>query len=175
MEHKAFTHKSTPGGLLRAVLTDVGVFQVTPNPVEQKDITTLKALWDTGATNTGVSLPIAKKLSLPIVSYTQVSTGNGVVKDAPVYLVNVILPNNVIISNVQATGLELNSCDMLIGMDIITLGDFAITNHKGNTVCSFRVPSLEVIDFIPAANNYNMRLRSNVGKSKKNIKRPKRK
>jgi hypothetical protein len=37
---------------------------------------------------------------------------------------------------------------MLIGMNIITMGDFAITNHRGQTVMSFRVPSLQKIDFV---------------------------
>jgi uncharacterized protein YchJ len=32
-------------------------------------------------------------------------------------------------------------------MDLITMGDFAITNHGGNTVVSFRMPSQESIDF----------------------------
>jgi hypothetical protein len=32
-------------------------------------------------------------------------------------------------------------------MDIITQGDFAITNFGGRTMFSFRLPSLESIDF----------------------------
>lgn len=168
MEHKAFTHRSA-GGILRVIQTTVGVFPVAPDPVEQKDITALQAIWDTGATNTSISNAVAASLKLPIVSYTQVSTAAGVVDDAPVYLVNVLLPNNVIVPNVQATGSTLNGCDMLIGMDIITLGDFAITNCGGNTVCSFRFPSNKEIDFIPEADRHNLKLRSGVGISKKNL------
>ena len=37
--------------------------------------------------------------------------------------------------------------DVLIGMDIITLGDFAITNFGGKTVMSYRYPSVCTIDF----------------------------
>ena len=173
MEHKAFTHRSNKG-LLRVIQTVVGIFPVSPDPVEQKDITTLQAIWDTGATNTSVSNKVAADLKLPIVSYTQVSTAAGVVDDAPVYLINVLLPNNVIVQNVQATGSALNGCDMLIGMDIITLGDFAITNRDGKTVCSFRLPSHTEIDFIAEANRYNMKLRSGVGTSKKNLPKKKR-
>jgi uncharacterized protein YchJ len=33
-------------------------------------------------------------------------------------------------------------------MDIINLGDFAITNYGGNTVMSFRVPSIQEINFV---------------------------
>jgi hypothetical protein len=38
--------------------------------------------------------------------------------------------------------------DILIGMDIITLGDFAVSNFEGVTKFSFRVPSLSHIDFV---------------------------
>jgi len=40
-----------------------------------------------------------------------------------------------------------NSCDMLIGMDVINHGDFAISNFDGKTTFSFRIPSLAKIDF----------------------------
>lgn len=36
---------------------------------------------------------------------------------------------------------------VLIGMDLITLGDFAVTNKNGQTCFSFRYPSSEWIDF----------------------------
>jgi hypothetical protein len=40
-----------------------------------------------------------------------------------------------------------DNCDIIIGMDIITQGDFAITNFGGNTFFSFRMPSIQTIDF----------------------------
>ena len=42
----------------------------------------------------------------------------------------------------------LEGCDLLIGMDIINLGDFAITNKDGVTMLSFIMPSLNHIDFV---------------------------
>ena len=33
-------------------------------------------------------------------------------------------------------------------MNFITKGDFAITNFQGNTTMSFRVPSLQKLDFV---------------------------
>ncbi|MBR5398516.1 MAG: SEC-C domain-containing protein [Bacteroidales bacterium] len=33
-------------------------------------------------------------------------------------------------------------------MNIITQGDFSITNFGGNTTMSFRVPSLQTIDYV---------------------------
>ena len=36
---------------------------------------------------------------------------------------------------------------ILDGMDIISLGDFAITNQNGQTTFSFRIPSSQTIEF----------------------------
>ena len=38
--------------------------------------------------------------------------------------------------------------DVLIGMDIITQGDFAVTNLGGKTKFSFRIPSQASINFV---------------------------
>jgi hypothetical protein len=63
------------------------------------------------------------------------------------YLVNIYLPNNVVIVGVRASENSLADCDVLIGMDIIGIGDFAITNHNGKTTWTFRTPPCEEIDF----------------------------
>ena len=36
-------------------------------------------------------------------------------------------------------------------MDVISTGDFAVTNKDGKTNLSFRVPSVEYIDFVKQA------------------------
>ena len=38
--------------------------------------------------------------------------------------------------------------DVLIGMDIINTGDFAVTNVDGKTCMSFQMPSIRRIDFV---------------------------
>ena len=43
---------------------------------------------------------------------------------------------------------KLLGYDMLIGMDVMNLGDFAVTNKDGRTVFSFRIPSCRCIDFV---------------------------
>ena len=47
--------------------------------------------------------------------------------------------------------------EILIGMDIIGLGDFAITNKNNKTTLSFCLPSLAEIDFNPLVNDYNLK------------------
>ena len=67
-----------------------------------------------------------------------------------VYMVNLFLPNDLYIENVEVTETKAltNEFDVIIGMDIITQGDLAITNIGGNTLFSFRLPSQKRIDFV---------------------------
>lgn len=75
--------------------------------------------------------------------------GVGGITEQEVYMINLMLPNGIGFTNIQVTKAEaLPGAQVLIGMDIITMGDFAITNKDGNTVFSFRYPSLATIDYI---------------------------
>jgi len=76
------------------------------------------------------------------------------------------LPNGVKIDNVKATECdELNGpFEVLIGMDIISLGDFALTNKDGKSVFTFRIPSITRIDFVKEENNINITRIKNEGK-----------
>ena len=47
----------------------------------------------------------------------------------------------------------LNGCEVLIGMDIITVGDFVVTNRNGKTVFSFQTPSTHEYDFVKQIRN----------------------
>ena len=139
----SFTVKSN-GGLLNVLITDV-IIQV-PGSVTQL---TVKAIWDTGATGSVITSDVVKKLFLFPTGMAQVHTANGTAT-RQTYTVNIGLPNNVVIQNIIASDVDALSsgCDALIGMDIITLGDFSITNHKGVTCMSFRVPSSHEIDYV---------------------------
>lgn len=172
MEHNAFTRKF--GERIREIKTHAGVFPVSSETATiPEQIEPLEALWDTGATNTAVSSNAIKTIGSTPITFAQVGTGGGQVT-APVHLVNVVLPNNVIIQNVQVTELsELNSCDILVGMDIISQGDFAIT-HVGGAACfSFRMPSTKLIDFVPESNEHNFKLKYGFAKNRQKTGRSK--
>lgn len=51
---------------------------------------------------------------------------------------------------------ENQQAQVLIGMDIIGMGDFAVTNINEKTILSFRIPSVREIDFVPEANESNV-------------------
>lgn len=109
------------------------------------------AIWDTGATGTVITKKVATECGLLPISMCRVETAGGVI-DSPVFLVNLRLPQGVGVQHLRVTEAILNGpADILIGMDIIGIGDFAITNKNGKTVCSYRIPSIECIDFVKQA------------------------
>ena len=105
------------------------------------------AIWDTGATGSVISQRVVDELGLHPTGFIPVHHAGGC-DLSPWYKVNIMLPNNVGFSEIKVTQAKLTSADVLIGMDIISLGDFSITNVNGKTTFSFRVPSLETIDYV---------------------------
>jgi predicted aspartyl protease len=105
------------------------------------------AIWDTGATASAISQRVVDALGLTLERFTQVWTAGGMLQKVPVYYVDIRLPNRVIFRSVRVTRAILDTCDLLIGMDIIGAGDFAVTNLDGKTTFSYRHPSAEQIDF----------------------------
>lgn len=117
----------------------------------------LKAIWDTGATGSVITVRAAKELGLVPTSKTIVQGVNS--RDVKnVYAVSISLPNKVTIPFVNVT--ECNDLsadyDVLIGMDIMSHGDLAITHSNGQTVFTFRIPSIARIDFTHPENNKNV-------------------
>ncbi len=116
------------------------------NPPPQP--TEYKAIWDTGATNSVITNKVVAELSLQPISIVRVKHGGGE-SDRPVYLVNIVLPNKVVFYEVRVTEGDIHGdYEVLIGMDIIGAGDFAVTNKDNKTMFSFRFPPIEHIDFV---------------------------
>ncbi len=114
----------------------------------------VNAIWDTGATNSVISPQVAKDLGLIPIGMTNVHT-TGSIERCNVYKIDLLLPNQVTVMDVRVTGMNIYSADALIGMDIIALGDFAVTNAKGKTCFTFRTPSRRVIDFVKETEKEN--------------------
>lgn len=107
-----------------------------------------KAIWDTGATNSVVTQALVNDCGLQPIGVTTVKTAAGE-RLADTYLVALWLPNRICIPSLRVTeGIIGGGMDALIGMDIICRGDFAVTNKDGKTNFTFRIPSLEYIDFV---------------------------
>ena len=149
--HHSFTVRST-GGVLRVLQTQCAISEAfDPAAITADKYPPSKpftAIWDTGATNTAITQNVVDACGLKPLSMTMVGGVHGA-QLAEVYLVNVMLPNSVGVKQVRVTkGTLAVGTDVLIGMDIITLGDFAITNQCGTTVFSFCYPSQRCYDFV---------------------------
>lgn len=152
---EAFTVKFS--GRVAQITTKVGVSlpfdpQSPPNPLPPRVERT--ALWDTGATHSVIGPDVAADLALKPVGSTKVSHASGTTI-SPTYLVNLYLPNRVGILGVVATELPENHIGpfrVIVGMDVIGLGDFALSNAGGKTTMSFRTPSCAAVDYVTEAN-----------------------
>lgn len=118
------------------------------------------ALWDTGATNSHVSHEVVNVLQLVPTGFSRQHTPSGT-GDCKTYIINsVLLPNNVSIPDVNVAESEIGAqgIGLLVGMDIISMGDFAVSNYNGETVFTFRTPSQKRTDYVA-----QVRLQNKVG------------
>ena len=138
----------TYNGISRSLVSDVEIAVAfdfalpKPHPTFKQ----YKGIWDTGATASVISQKVVAELGLLPTGMTRVQHAHGST-DAEVYLVNIALPNRVAFASVRVTKGELVSNDVLIGMDIICNGDFAVTNYLKKTVFSYKIPSSQTLDF----------------------------
>ena len=145
-EYRAFTLKST--GILNMLKTDTLVMSSVRDTSKTYTPRMWSGLWDTGASMSSITQRIADELSLIPVGKTNISTANGIVA-VNTYFVDIGLPNGVTVQNVLVSCSDLgDDVDLLIGMDVIRHGDFSITNVNNKTTFSFRVPSIETVDYV---------------------------
>lgn len=112
-------------------------------------------IWDTGASGSVITRRVIENLGLQSVDRAPVSTAAGV-RESDVYLVNIALPSQVGFKGLRVTEGDILGVDVLIGMDIICLGDFAITHEsEGDLVMSYRTPPDwgRVTDFVKQINS----------------------
>ena len=104
------------------------------------------ALWDTGATSSVISSNVVNALNLTPTGRTKMyhAGGESIVN---VYSISIFLPNNILVPIIKVTDAKLKNTDILIGMDIITAGDFVITSLQSKTKFSFQIPSTHNTDY----------------------------
>lgn len=112
----------------------------------------VNAIWDTGCTNTTISKKIAEELNLTSFGVVASNTAGGTAYGNE-HLVDLYLPNNVVITDFKIVAMPELGVECLIGTDILSLGDFAVSNHQGETVVNFRMPSCAGIDYVQWVNN----------------------
>lgn len=127
------------------------------------------ALWDTGATNSAIAHRVSADLGMIPCGIVNVFTPSGAAH-YNTYVVDLELNNGPIISDLVVSDSEISKqgIDILIGMDVISQGDFAVSNAHGHTVFTFRIPAQETVDFVKKAKVQRLLKR---GKSPKKNKR----
>ena len=139
MINNAITYRFN--GSARKITTPMSVSMPNGNPLE------VVAIWDIGATNSVITLDVAKRLNLCSEGSTVINgvTGSQVVDS---YLVTFTLPNGFSKDIFATSCTAAIGCDVLIGMDIISMVDFAITSGQNGTTFSFKTPHGKEIDFM---------------------------
>ncbi len=150
----------TGAGKLDRITSDVSVcaaFDPQKPPNELPPRIETRALWDTGATKSSIAINLVEELILTPVGQVTVHHGDGS-SDRLCYLVNFTLPNDVHMLGALVSGLPISPSmgfRVILGMDIIGFGDFAITNLEGQTWMSFRTPSSVRIDYVDEIHRAN--------------------
>ena len=129
------TYKKEYPTLVEDIMTDCDIYSADGHKFH-----TERALWDTGADTTIISSRIVKELNLKPYKSGGIS-GIGGDTGSNVYLVHVLVPTGDFVSYVEVMESDFQDIDILIGMDVITFGDFLITNKDGKTTFQFRTPS----------------------------------
>lgn len=123
---------------------------IKPAELKNAEFRQFNALWDTGATRTAITQDVVNQCGLKPVGKTRVFHAG--MKDEPdetnVYVVDIRLPNKVLIPDVIVSLGGFRGGQVLIGMDIISQGDFAITHPNGNTQFTFQIPAQADINFV---------------------------
>ena len=145
MPYKAHTKKHDV--IVSEIISKCYVRKFIPGLNNEASFIEIFALWDTGATHSAISTKTATLLDLVPVKKTSIihAGGRSIVS---IYDIDIILPNNSLMQYVSVIETELYDLDLLIGMDIISQGDFSISNKDKKTTFSSRLPSYKEIDFV---------------------------
>jgi len=136
---KHFAFKSEYPAISLRLITEVELFDTSQFPRK----ITVSALWDTGATLSAITPDTAQKLNLVPFNRVKVNGINNT-SMADVVKISIKLPNLIELKNYNVAVCNLiKDVDFLIGMDIIQLGDFSISNGAGKTLFTFSIPPFE--------------------------------
>lgn len=143
-------HTSTYPRNVRMLQTICGVSQPFSSLLEKglphPNVYEMTAIWDTGSECTTISRKVACQLSLASIGEIESHHAGGH-STAYTYLLNLRLPNGIEFEGLRVMDGNFDDVDILIGMDVLSQCDFALTHPNGQTKVTFQIPSIENIDF----------------------------
>lgn len=99
-----------------------------------------RTMWDTGSNATILSTVLIRELRPDIFGQGGM-TGIGGEAEGNTYLLHVLLPSGDVITYQEVYEADLHDYDAIIGMDIITRGNFHLDSDQGETLFSFQLPN----------------------------------
>ena len=101
----------------------------------------VNALWDTGSTESLISEKIVKMIE-PILKNKSKYVTRDIVIECETYAVSLSLSDEITFRDVLMKKADLSdkNVDIIIGMDIISRGDFEIRNYNNLVEFAFRIP-----------------------------------
>lgn len=140
---RSFTVKSA-GGLLNSLRTPCRVSQAfdPAHGVPEFKLFEIDAIWDTGAAKSVITKRVVEACGLKPIKSGYIQGVHGIQKTES-YVINIYLPDKVTFFNLTVVrGSPPNGWwDVLIGMDIISAGNFSVKNVDSKTEWSFSIPS----------------------------------
>ena len=124
--------------IITEVKVDIPLFLKTDKEHSFKEF---RALWDTGATNSVITQKVVDLLNLIPTGKAHVLAVHNI-EIVDTYIIDIVLPNKVYFPNVTVSFGKLlgSDIDIIIGMDIISAGDFALSNANNKTTFSYCYP-----------------------------------
>jgi len=130
-------------GITNKLTTRAGIRPVyTDGAARRGGLSAVKALWDTGATMTCIKPALRERLKMRLLESggTEIA-GIGGRTAAGATVVNLLVVPGLEIKNCPVYVIDFpGDAELLIGMNIISKGDFAVCNAGGATSFSFAVP-----------------------------------
>jgi hypothetical protein len=103
----------------------------------------VEAIWDTGALFTAINRPLIEQYRIKVADTTNLIGVGGEEYQGDIVSLDIKLPSGLLLKGKRTVICKLPpSVDMILGMDIIQIGDFCVSNSGGKTLFSFIHPSL---------------------------------
>lgn len=99
----------------------------------------LRAIWDTGSYISCISNSLVKKLGIQVYKQGKLANSFMGSKKVNSYFVSIYIKKGMVFENIEVLGTDMGgNMDVIIGMDIISKGNFYIQNTDGNTMIQYK-------------------------------------
>ena len=115
--------------------------------LSNKSINEVNTLIDTGANCSCISKDLVNLLKLSPIDIVTISTPSSITQ-VNVYVINIKI-HGIIIEDVRVCDSNIGSqgLDLLLGTDIINMGDLMVSNYNNKTILSLRFPTKSYLKF----------------------------